>query len=140
MPRLTHIDLAIASANPTLLNAQDRVALAKRLTPVVNTAVKSTLRCIQKAQKSPTETRKWALDGLPYTAHFDRIHMLACAQAAASQDSPIGLAVGNAIYRTLVNTRKKGLLFKAADKAVRKPRPTAKRVPPVLRKKTKRRA
>lgn len=141
MPRATHIDIAILMANPSLLPDEPlRAKLADDIRPAVNAAVKTCLRAIQKAQKSPTETRRWALDGLPYTAHFDVVHEKACREAHVDQTSPSGLAVGNAIYRTLVNTRKKGLLFKAAATAVRKPKAKpkkapARRVSPTLRRK-----
>ena len=140
MPRLSHIDLAIASSSASLLDPEGRANLAKKMAPHVTRAVKSTLSSIQKAQKSPIQTRKWSLDSLPYTAHFTKIVHDECEKAGFDFLSPAGLAFSNATYRTLVNTRKKGLLFKAAPKVVRKPRPTVKRVPPVLRKKTKRRA
>lgn len=122
MPRATHIDIAISLSNPTLLNPDARLRVANAIRPAVNAAVKTCLRSIQKAQKDPKQVRRWALDGLPYTAHFDAIVADACLKADYQQNTPVGLAIANAIYRTLVNTRKKGLLFKVAAKAARKPR------------------
>lgn len=123
MPRQTHLDIALRLSRLTL--AKDPVALAnlrKDMQPHVDRAVKRTLASIQKAQKSPVATREWALDGLPYTAHFDQILHEMCVAAKVGQSHQLGLALSNAVYRTLVNMRKKGDLFKKAKTAVRKPR------------------
>lgn len=123
MPRQTHLDIALRLSRLTL--AKDPVALAnlrKDMQPHVDRAVKRTLASIQKAQKSPAATREWALDGLPYTANFDQILHEMCVAAKVGQSHQLGLALSNAVYRTLVNMRKKGDLFKKAKTAVRKPR------------------
>lgn len=127
MPRKTHIETAIELARPSLLDYEGRARLAKTLQPAVDRAVKSCLRSIQRAQKSPQETRRWALDGLPYTAHFDDIVSREGESVGIQMESAAGLALCNAVYRTLVNTRKKGTLFKLAASAVRKKKKVVKK-------------